>query len=112
MPSYDYYCADNRTTVEVQHPMNVVLHTWGEVCYVAQIPLGDTDPLAPVSKVLQAPHLTRSIGHSELRQSGFTKLVRRDKGLYENVTAAPGEARFLQDENQGHPLRFSNKVKD
>ena len=31
---------------------------------------------------------------SDLKGLGFTKLVRRDKGVYENVTARPGESRI------------------
>ena len=32
--------------------------------------------------------------NSDLKGMGFTKLVRRDKGVYENVTARPGESRI------------------
>ncbi|MDZ7736742.1 MAG: zinc ribbon domain-containing protein [Gammaproteobacteria bacterium] len=111
MPAYDYYCNENRTTVEVVHPVNTTLKTWGEVCFVAQISLGDTDPLAPVRKLIRAPYLARRIGNSQLRETGFTKLVRRDKGLYENVTAAEGEARFLQDQDGPVPA-FTDKIRD
>jgi putative FmdB family regulatory protein len=34
--------------------------------------------------------------NSELRDLGFTKLVRRDDGVYENVTARPGESRVME----------------
>ncbi len=111
MPHYDYYCDDNQTTVEVEHPMKTTLHTWGEVCFVAQISLGDTDPLAPVRKVIHAPNITKTAGNSQLRDSGFTKLVRRDKGLYENVTATEGQARYLQDSDGPLPI-FTDKVRD
>lgn len=111
MPHYDYYCDDNQTTVEVEHPMKTMLHTWGEVCFVAQIPMGETDPLAPVRKVIHAPNITKTTGNSQLREKGFTKLVRRDKGLYENVTAAEGQARYLQDSDGPLP-RFTDKVQD
>lgn len=111
MPLYDYYCDDNQITVEVDHPMTTRLSTWGEVCFVAQIPLGETDPLAPVRKVIHAPYLSKPIANSQLRETGFTKLVRRDKGLYENVTAAEGEARYLQD-TDGPVPKFTDKVND
>ncbi len=111
MPRYDYYCDDNQTTVEVDHPMPTTLSTWGEVCFAAQISLGDTDPLAPVRKVIRAPYLAKPIANSQLRETGFTKLVRRDKGLYENVTAAEGEARYLQDSDGPLPT-FTDKTRD
>ena len=31
----------------------------------------------------------------ELRDLGFTKLVRRDTGVYENVTARNGDSRYM-----------------
>lgn len=112
MPSYDYHCDANQTTVEVRHPMATTLRTWGEICYVAQIPLGETDPLAPVRKVIRAPFLAIPTGNSQLRETGFTKLVRRDKGLYENVTAAEGESRFLRSDNDGPLPEFTDKARD
>ena len=55
MPLYEYLCDANGETVEVVHPMDATLSIWGEVCYVAQIPLGDTNPSAPVRRVLTSP---------------------------------------------------------
>jgi putative FmdB family regulatory protein len=34
--------------------------------------------------------------NSELRDLGFTKLVRRDDGVYENVTARKGDSRYME----------------
>jgi len=34
-----------------------------------------------------------------LRDQGFTKLVRRDDGVYENVTARDGESRVVHTDN-------------
>ena len=34
--------------------------------------------------------------NSELRDLGFTKLVKRDDGVYENVTARKGESRYME----------------
>lgn len=39
-------------------------------------------------------------GAGELKNLGFTKLVRRDKGVYENVTANHGEKKIV-DANEG-----------
>ncbi|MDR0868270.1 MAG: zinc ribbon domain-containing protein [Planctomycetota bacterium] len=33
---------------------------------------------------------------SDLRGKGFTKLVKRDSGVYENVTALAGESRYVR----------------
>lgn len=96
MPTYDYYCEANGRTVEVVHTINATLKSWGEVCYVAQIPLGDTDPLAPVQKVISAPAVAIPVADSRLKELGFTKLVRRDQGVFENVTALDHEKRYMK----------------
>ena len=52
MPKYDYFCETNRETVEVNHPMNASLHTWGELCAHTGAEPGDTPATAPVRKLL------------------------------------------------------------
>lgn len=112
MPSYDYYCETNGRTVEVQHPMRVRLRTWGEVCYAAQIPLDDTDPLAPVRKVIRAPHVSTPVGNTRLKEMGFTKLVKRDTGVYENVTATGKEKRYMKADDKASLPELHKKIRD
>jgi hypothetical protein len=96
MPCYDYFCAENGRTVEVRHGINDVIETWGEVCYAAQIPMGDTDFLAPVRKVLSVPGISLPTGNAKLKEVGFTKLVKRDDGVYENMTRSGDEQRYMK----------------
>lgn len=96
MPLYDYYCEANGCTVQVKHGIDVELTTWGEVCYAAQVTMGDTDFLAPVRKVLSPPAISIPTSNSDLRSKGFTKLVKRDDGVYENVTRSGDEARYMR----------------
>lgn len=97
MPSYDYYCATNGQTVTVKHGIEVELTTWGEVCYAAQYTMGDTDFLAPVHKVHRtAPGVVVPVGNAALKDLGFTKLVKRDDGVYENVTRSGDESRYMR----------------
>lgn len=97
MPVYEYHCDANGLTVDVTHRMDAELSTWLEVCYVAQIPLGDTEPLSPVRRVYtQAPGIRVVKGNSELRELGFSKLVKREDGVYENVTARDDENRIVR----------------
>ena len=113
MPVYDYYCEANGQTVEVTHPMDAELRIWGEVCYVAQIPLGDTDPLATVRRVItRAPGTVVQTFNSEYRNVGFTKLVKRDEGVYENVTAIDGEKRYMRADDPDSVPHFHRKVED
>ena len=106
MASYDYYCEANGQTVEVEHPMSKKLQFWAEVCYYAQIPIGDTDPEAPVRiRIQSAPGMAVPAFNSELKNLGFTKLVKRDDGVYENVTATGEEKRYMK---RGDPTSLPN----
>lgn len=60
---------------------------------------------APVRKLISLTHVCTPKTNTELRDLGFTKLVRRDDGAYENVTARPGESKVMlrgQAETQPH----------
>ena len=113
MPVYDYFCEANGRTVEVSHPLDADLSIWGEVCYVAQIPLGDTDPTAPVRRVLtRPPGAVVQTFNAEYRNQGFTKLVKRDDGVYENVTAIEGEKRYMRSDDPDSIPHIHRKVRD
>jgi hypothetical protein len=49
----------------------------------------------PVSRLIQPAHIKRRLLNSELRDKGFTKLVRVDDGVFENVTRRGGEPKFV-----------------
>lgn len=88
MPIYDYFCPSNNQTVEVMHPLTQEITTWGEVCQLAHCDLGDTPENAPVRRVISAPMLSIPTSNADYKNAGFTKLVKRDQGVYENVTAS------------------------
>ena len=54
MPTYEYYCAANRQTVEVIHSMRDELETWGELCELAEIEHGETPIDSPIIRQLSA----------------------------------------------------------
>ncbi len=96
MPVYEYVCPDNGRVVEVTHDTAVKLRTWGELCYLTQMLPGTTDPGAAIQRVIRsAPAIAINESNQELRNHGFTKLVKRDDGVYENVTAVDGESRYM-----------------
>jgi len=101
MPRYDYFCPANGRTVEVRHGVSESLTTWGEVASRAGLPAGTTPLKAAVERVVHAPNLSFPRGDSELKSHGFTKLVRRDDGVYENVTARDGESRVVDRDDPG-----------
>ena len=110
MPNYDYFCEANAKTIAVHHDINTKLKTWGEICFVAQIPLGDTDVLAPVRLVIRPIAINVPISNSQLKEHGFTKLVKRDNGVYENVTATDGEKRYMKAGDKSSVPHLHKKI--
>ena len=49
----------------------------------------------PVQKIISRINISCPKTNSELRDIGFTKLVKRDDGVYENVTARDGDSRYM-----------------
>jgi hypothetical protein len=50
----------------------------------------------PVQKIISQINISCPKSNGELRDLGFTKLVKRDDGVYENVTARDGDSRYMQ----------------
>lgn len=110
MPSYDYFCEDNGKTIEVYHDINTKLKTWGEVCFAAQIPLEETDVQAPVRLVIRPVSISVPVGNSKLKEHGFTKLVKRDDGVYENVTATGDEKKYMKAGDKSSMPHLHKKI--
>lgn len=96
MPNYDYFCEANGETIKVHHDIHTTLTTWGELCFAAQYPLGETDVTSPIRKVIHPVSINIPISNSRLKEVGFTKLVKHDDGVYENVTATNGEKKYMK----------------
>lgn len=112
MPTYEYYCPENQRRVEVLHGIKEKATTWGELCELAGTGLQGTPADAPVTKLLTAPNLNFPKSNSELKNMGFTKLVRRDKGVYENVTATDSEKRYMKHDDPSSVPNFKGKIAD
>lgn len=110
MPKYDYYCEDNGKTVEVYHEMSIQLKFWGEICFVSQTPIGETDFFASVRKVISPVGINIPVSNTYLRENGFTKLVKREDGVYENTTALDGEKKFMIAKDKSSIPHFYKKV--
>ena len=50
---------------------------------------------SPVRKIISRPNINTPKTNTELKDLGFTKLVKRDEGVYENVTARDGDSRIV-----------------
>lgn len=95
MPTYVYLCDANGAAVEVFHSMAEDVGTWGELCELAGRDLEGTSADAPVHRKIFAPAVRAPRGPAELKNLGFKKLVKRDDGVYENVTATDKESRIF-----------------
>jgi predicted nucleic acid-binding Zn ribbon protein len=112
MPVYEYYCPANGLSLEVVHPITATLKTWGEVCDAIGRALGDTPADAAVERLLFAPGVCTPASDSKLKEMGFTKLVRRDSGVYENVTASGGESRYMKADDPSTMPHLKKKISD
>ena len=59
----------------------------------------------PIKKIISRINISCPKSNRELRDLGFTKLVRRDNGVYENVTARDGDSRYMES---GKPETMPN----
>ena len=62
----------------------------------------------PVHKIISRINISCPKTNSELRDLGFTKLVKRDDGVYENMTARDGDSRYMV---KGKPETIPNLAK-
>lgn len=112
MPVYEYYCPSNDRHVEVVHGMKENIKTWGELCALAGLEPGDTPAGEPVERLLFPVGVNTPRGDSELKNMGFTKLVKRDTGVYENVTRSGNESRYMNAGDNSTLPNLKGKIID
>jgi putative FmdB family regulatory protein len=49
-----------------------------------------------IKRLLFVPNISAPTSDTEYRDMGFTKLVKRDDGVYENVTQRGGESKYME----------------
>ncbi|MBF0225656.1 MAG: zinc ribbon domain-containing protein [Desulfobacterales bacterium] len=63
-----------------------------------------------IKKIISRTSIKKTKLNSELKDLGFTKLVKRDDGVYENVTQRDGESKYmLRDKPETMP-RFDKTI--
>lgn len=67
---------------------------------------------APVRRLISRPYISTPQGDSALKNMGFTKLVKRDNGVYENVTRGKDESRYMVAGQADTVPKFQNKITD
>ena len=66
----------------------------------------------PVERLIRPAHINTPTGDTDLRDKGFAKLVRRDKGVYENVTALGHESRYWNADKPETMPDIKRRVRD
>ena len=66
----------------------------------------------PVRKIISRTNVNTPKTDNELKDLGFTKLVRRDKGVYENVTARSGDSKYMEAGKPETIPNFSKTISD
>ena len=112
MPYYEYKTKNSDKLVRVCHPVDTEIEIWGQLCFVAQIPLGKIPYDEPVQKYLSPVGIINSQSNLDLKEKGFTKLVKRDEGVYENMTATNGESRYMHVGDPSTVPHLHTKIKD
>lgn len=62
----------------------------------------------PVKRLISGAYVSTPTTNSEYKNMGFTKLVKRDDGVYENVTRRGGDAKYME---AGKPETMPNLSK-
>ena len=97
-------------------------HT-GKACQVGKVfevehPISD-DALTecpqcgqPVRRLISRVFVSTPKTNSELKSMGFTKLVKRDQGVYENVTRSGNESRYMEADKPETMPNLKGKIGD
>ena len=87
MPVYEYEHLEKPCPQGRQFELNQSIHD----SVLTRCP----DCGGPVRKIISSANICIPKTNSELRDLGFTKLIKRDNGVYENVTARNGDCRMV-----------------
>jgi putative FmdB family regulatory protein len=67
---------------------------------------------APVQRLVCAGNIATPKTPSELKNLGFTKLVKREEGVYENVTRVGDESKYMIRDKPETIPNLSKKISD
>jgi putative FmdB family regulatory protein len=70
------------------------------------------DCQGPVERLISSTYVSAPTADTDLRDKGFAKLVKRDKGVYENVTALDGESKIWDANKPGTMPDIKRRISD
>ena len=106
-----------RTVPVYEYEHREMACAWGRVFEVSQsiqdAPLEKCPHCGgPVKRIISVVGVSIPKTNAELKDLGFTKLVRRDDGVYENVTARDGDTRYMERSKPETVPRLSKTISD
>jgi putative FmdB family regulatory protein len=106
MPVYEYTHAEAVTTCEL-----------GQEFEAVQPMRDDAYKVCPkcggaVRRLISRPFISTPQSNSDLKSMGFAKLVKRDTGVYENVTALDGESRYMMADKPETLPNLKKRISD
>ena len=97
----------------MSHALSVTIKTWGELCAHAELDLNGLSPEEPVQKIITSPPMvSTAVGNAGLKNLGFTRLEKRDDGVYENMTRTGSESRNMKAGDPSTMPQLHKKITD
>jgi putative FmdB family regulatory protein len=106
MPIYEYEHLDRQTLCKLGWRFELLRSMNSEPLIVCP------ECSKSVTKRISAIAISAPKTNSELKNMGFTKLVKRDTGVYENVTARSGDNRYVYRDKPETMPDLSKTIKD
>jgi putative FmdB family regulatory protein len=66
----------------------------------------------PVRRLIPLINISTPVSDSKYKELGFTKLVRKDSGVYENVTALDHESRYFEADKPDTMPDLNSRIQD
>lgn len=66
----------------------------------------------PVRKLISRTTYQKKHSNTQIRDAGFSKLVKRDDGVYENVTQRPGESKIVRRDDPASMASLKPRLGD
>ncbi len=107
MPIYEYQAIDPEAGCEFCRPGFQILQSMKDDALTACPKCGAAIHRLVFPVGVSAPHT-----NAELKNLGFTKLVKRDDGVYENVTRTGQESRYMERDKPQTMPNFKGKISD
>jgi putative FmdB family regulatory protein len=104
MPTYRYECANPACVCGGAFELRQSIHD--------DAPAACPHCGGPVARIVQPTRVAVPRSDTDLRDMGFAKLVKRDKGVYENVTAMSHESRYFEAGKRETMPDLSKRVTD